>query len=266
MDLRLQGQVALVTGGAKGIGEAVVRLFCQEGAHAVVADQDASAGERLAREMTSAGSRTLFVPAELSREADCERVVSETLQVFGRLDVLVNNAGVNDSIGLDHAPEEFLESIRRNLLHVFSVTHYAAPALKNARGAVVNISSKVAVTGQGNTSGYAAAKGGIHALTREWALALAPSGVRVNCVVPAECATPQYENWFRSLPDAAGTKAAIERMVPLEHRLTAPDEVAAAVVFLASPRSSHTTGQILFVDGGYTHLDRAFGHRHEKWG
>jgi NAD(P)-dependent dehydrogenase (short-subunit alcohol dehydrogenase family) len=158
-----------------------------------------------------------------------------------------------------------MASLRRNLSHVFAVTHFAEAALKGSQGAIVNISSKVSVTGQGATSGYAAAKGGINSLTREWALAFAPHGVRVNCVVPAECATPQYENWFRTLPDPEGTRTAIARLIPLGRRMTAPEEVAAMVVFLASPRSSHTTGQIIFVDGGYTHLDRASHHGHSKW-
>jgi L-fucose dehydrogenase len=266
MDLRLHGKVALITGGAAGIGEAVVRLFCAEGSKAVIADKNVPAGERLARELENGGASVFFIPADLTRETDCERAVRETIRVFGKLDVLVNNAGVNDSVGLDHSPAEFLESLRRNLFHVFAVTHFAAESLKSVRGAVINISSKVAVTGQGHTSGYAAAKGGVNALTREWAIALAPFGVRVNCVVPAECLTPQYENWFRSQPDPTAAQAGIENLIPLGKRMTAPEEIAASVVFLASERSSHTTGQILFVDGGYSHLDRAFSHAGGKWG
>ena len=121
----------------------------------------------------------------------------------------------------------------------------------------MNVGSKVAVTGQGRTSGYAAAKGGILALTREWALALACHGVRVNCVVPAECDTPLYERWFDAQPDPARARQAVQRLVPLGKRLTTPREVAAAIVFLACGRASHITGQIVYVDGGYTHLDRA---------
>ena len=266
MELNLTNQVALVSGGASGIGEATVRLLVAEGARVAIVDRNAERGEALARELNTIGSaKVLFVRADLTEEADCARAVSDTVAAFGRLDVLVNNAGVNDSIGLEQAPEKFMASLRLNLFHVFALTHFAAAHLKTARGAVINVSSKVSVTGQGTTSGYAAAKGGVNALTREWAVAFAPHGVRVNCVVPAECATPQYENWFTTLPDPAATRAAIERLIPLGQRLTTAAEMAAAIVFLASPRSAHTTGQLLFVDGGYTHLDRAASHAHQKW-
>jgi NAD(P)-dependent dehydrogenase (short-subunit alcohol dehydrogenase family) len=174
---------------------------------------------------------------------------------------VVNNAGVNDTVALEAAPEEFLASLQRNLFHVFAITHFAAPHLRAARGAIVNVSSKVAETGQGRTSGYAAAKGGVNALTREWAVALAADGVRVNAVIPAECLTPLYERWLATLPDGAARRKAIEQLVPLGARFTTAEEIAAAIAFLASPRSGHTTGQLLHVDGGYTHLDRAFNAR-----
>jgi NAD(P)-dependent dehydrogenase (short-subunit alcohol dehydrogenase family) len=266
MNLGLQDKVALVTGGASGIGEAIVRLLAEESSRTVIVDRDHEKGERLAAELSASGRQTRFVKAELSEEKACRDCVEIALSQFGRLDVLINNAGVNDSVGLEKSPREFMSSLGRNLFHVFAVTHFAETALKASRGAIVNLSSKVSFTGQGATSGYAAAKGGINALTREWALALAPFGVRANCVVPAECATPQYEKWLRALPDPEGTRAAIEGLVPLERRMTRTEEVAAMVVFLASPRSSHTTGQIIFVDGGYTHLGRASSHPHSKWG
>ena len=105
----------------------------------------------------------------------------------------------------------------------------------------------------------------MNALTREWAIAVASDNVLVNCVVPAECITPQYQKWFDSLNDPEATRKGIEHLVPLGERMTTPEELADMIVFLASPRSSHTTGQIIFVDGGYTHLDRAVSADHTKW-
>ncbi|HWN94602.1 MAG TPA: SDR family oxidoreductase [Methylomirabilota bacterium] len=257
MDLGLKNKVVLVTGGASGIGAAAVRLLAGEGARVAFADRtdDSREGGEMAR----------FISADLTREADCQRCVAETLREFGGLDILINNAGVNDAVGLEQPPAAFMGSLQKNLFHVFAVTHFALSALKQARGSIVNVSSKVAVTGQGNTSGYAAAKGGVNALTREWAAALAPEGVRVNAVVPAECDTPQYQRWFESQPNPAEARTAIEKLLPLGQRMTTPEEIAAAIVFLASPRSSHTTGQIVFVDGGYTHLDRALTQSRHEW-
>lgn len=266
MDLGLQNKVALVTGGASGIGAAVVRMLVSEGARVAFVDQNENAGIKLLDDFSASEHKPRYIKADLTGEADCWRCVVEALDAFpSGLDILINNAGVNDSVGLEGSPDEFMSSLQRNLFHVFAVTHFAADALKRSRGVVINVSSKVAVTGQGHTSGYAAAKGGVNALSREWAAALAPHGVRVNCVVPAECDTPQYQKWFETQPDPAEAKLQIEKLIPLGQRMTTPDEIAAAIVFLASPRSAHTTGQLLFIDGGYTHLDRALTQSRHEW-
>jgi NAD(P)-dependent dehydrogenase (short-subunit alcohol dehydrogenase family) len=137
------------------------------------------------------------------------------------------------------------------------MAHHALPALKESRGSIVNIGSKVAETGQGGTSGYAAANGGRNALTREWAVELIRHGIRVNAVIVAESYTPLYEKWIRTLPDAEEALKRITDRIPLGRRMTLPEEIADTVVFLLSERSSHTTGQLIHVDGGYVHLDRA---------
>jgi NAD(P)-dependent dehydrogenase (short-subunit alcohol dehydrogenase family) len=266
MDLGLREKVALISGGASGIGEATVRLLVAEGMRVAFADLDAKGGISLASELQAAGCPVLFCEGDLIGEAACRAAVDAPLQTWGRLDLLVNNAGVNDGVGLERSPADFLSSLRLNLFPAYALTHFARVALCQAQGAIVNVSSKVSVTGQGQTSGYAAAKGGLNALTREWAVGLASHNVRVNCVVPAECDTPQYERWFQSLPDPAGARTAIESLVPLERRLTRPQEVAAAIAFLASSAAAHITGELIFVDGGYTHLDRAVSHSHQKWG
>ena len=185
--------------------------------------------------------------------------------MFGEVDVLVNNAGFNDGLGLETSPEDFMTSVQNNLLHVYAMTHYSLPQLRKGPGSILNLGSKVSVTGQGKTSAYAAAKGAISSLTREWAVALAPEKVRVNCVIPAECITDQYEQFFQTQTNPDAAKKAIADIVPFEQRLTTPEEIAQTIVFLASDRSSHTTGQLVFVDGGYTHFDRSVGHDHNKW-
>ena len=158
---------------------------------------------------------------------------------------------------LDAGREAFIGSLERNLIHYYVMAHYTVPHLKTSRGAIVNISSKTAITGQGNTSGYCASKGAQLALTREWAAALRDDGVRVNAVIPAEVMTPLYERWISSFDEPEKKLAAITDKIPLGKRMTTTEEIAAMVVFLLSAQSSHTTGQWVFVDGGYTHLDRA---------
>jgi L-fucose dehydrogenase len=258
MDLDLKDRAVLVTGGAKGIGEAVTRALAAEGAFPVVADRDREAAEALRDELRAAGSSCALVIADLVEPGACRRVVDEALAATGHLDAVVNNAGVNDRVSLSEGTaDEFVTSLRRSLVHYFEVAHWALPALRETRGAIVNIASKVGVTGQGGTSGYAASKGGILALTREWAVELVGSGIRVNTVVPGDVMTPLYRQWLDTFPDPAEKLDGIVRNIPLERRMTAPEEIAATVVFLLSPRSGHTTGQHLFVDGGYVHLDRA---------
>lgn len=258
MDLELKDRTVLVTGGAKGIGEAITRALAAEGAVPVIVDRDREAGESLCTELRASGAGCHLVVADLMEAGACERAVKETLAATGGLDALVNNAGVNDRVSLEHGTaEDFVTSLRRSLVHYFEIAHYALPALKEARGAIVNIASKVGVTGQGGTSGYAASKGGILALTREWAVELVGSGIRVNTVIPGDVMTPLYRQWLDTFSDPAEKLDGIVSNIPLERRMTAPEEIAASVLFLLSPRAGHTTGQHLFVDGGYVHLDRA---------
>jgi len=258
MDLQLKGKVVLITGGAKGIGAAIARQCARELALVVIADRDAEAGDKLSDELADAGLTFGFRCTELTEPQECKALVEWTLEKFRRIDCLVNNAGINDGVGLaSGSPEKFVASLERNLLHIYNITHHALPALKESRGSIVNISSKTAVTGQGKTSGYVAAKAAILGLTREWAVELLPDGIRVNAVLPAEVMTPLYESWLAKFPDPREALARIESKIPLGHRMTTAEEIAATVVFLLSEKSSHTTGQHLFVDGGYVHLDRA---------
>lgn len=259
MDLHLKNKVVIVTGGSSGIGEAIVKAFLAEGAIPVIIGRDGEKGKNLESALNATGAKALFIQADLIEEKSCKNVIEETMATFGKIDCLVNNAGVNDGIGLDKSPVEFMKSIQKNLFHYFTMAHYALPYLKTTKGTIINIGSKVANTGQGGTSGYAASKGGIQALTREWAVSLLEEGIRVNEVVPAEVWTPLYESWINTFPDPQSKIQEITRRIPLGKRFTTSEEIADAVVFLASEKASHITGQYIFVDGGYTHMDRAIG-------
>jgi len=256
MDLQLQDKVAVVTGGSKGIGLGIVRSLIAEGVKVVNVNRSDAEGRALEAEYAALGKDCLFVQGDLTDTDACRYAVEQTLERFGRIDILVNNAGVNDGAGLDAGPAAFVASLQKNLIHYYAMAHYALDALKQSKGCIINIGSKVCETGQGGTSGYAASKGGINGLTREWAVELAPYGVRVNCVLPAETWTPLYEKCLAAMPDPVAARTEIERLIPLGQRFTTIEELADMAVFLASPRSSHTTGQIMFVDGGYTHFDR----------
>ena len=258
MDLQLKRKVVLVSGGAKGIGAAIVRACAAEGAIPVFLDRDTEAGQKLEAELRASGADTAFIPGEITARQTCPQAVEETLRRFSRLDALVNNVGANDNVGLERGTtEQFVASLELNLVHYYSMAHHTLPALKETRGSIVNISSKTAVTGQGGTSGYVAAKAAILGLTREWAAELLSTGIRVNAVVPAEVATPLYQQWLSTFPNPEEKLARIISKIPLGKRMTKPEEIADMVVFLISARASHITGQHIFVDAGYAHLDRA---------
>lgn len=256
MDLGLTGKVVIVTGGASGIGAAISESLANEGAIPVILARSAPDAAWMSA-LTAKSPKACLIQTELNEDAQCERAIAQVMSDFGRIDGLVNNAGANDSVGLDAGPDAFRVSIERNLTHYYTLAHLCVPHLRETTGAIVNISSKTAVTGQGNTSGYAAAKGAQLALTREWAVALAPDGIRVNAVIPAEAMTPLYARWLETFDDPDAAISKITERIPLGHRMTEPKELADQVVFLLSSRSSHTTGQWCFVDGGYTHFDRA---------
>nr|WP_293845893.1 SDR family oxidoreductase [uncultured Arsenicibacter sp.] len=258
MNLNLQDKIIIVTGGAKGIGEGISIALAAEGAIPVIVGRNAADNQVAVDKIVAAGGKAFAIEAELTQPDACKKAVDETLAQFGRIDGLVNNAGVNDGVGLENGSyEAFMASLHKNVVHYYLMAHYALPALKESKGSIVNVGSKVAETGQGNTSAYAAANGGRNALTREWAVELLPYGIRVNALIVAECWTPLYANWIKTLPDPDEKLKDIVSKIPLEKRMTTAEEIANMIVFLLSDKSSHTTGQLIHVDGGYTHLDRS---------
>ncbi len=258
MDLNLKNKVVIVTGGSKGIGLGITEALLKEGAIPVIISRNRASVEDVINKILSEGKEAHYAIAELTDPQQCKRAVEIAIEKYGRIDGVVNNAGVNDGVSLEHGNyEDFIESLKRNLVHYYLIVHHALPELKKSKGAIVNIGSKTSLTGQGGTSGYAAANGGRNALTREWAVELLPYNIRVNALIVAECYTPLYEKWIKTFDNPEERLKQITDTIPLENRMTTAEEIADMVVFLLSEKSSHTTGQLIFVDGGYTHLDRA---------
>lgn len=256
MNLRIKNKVFVVTGGGAGIGGAISLRLLEEGASVAIFGRSLLTQE-FESKLTSYEGRFSFHQLDLQDETACQTQIEIVAEKYGRIDGLVNNAGVNDNVGLEDSIEAFKQSLDKNLIHYFVMAHYCIPYLKLNKGSILNIGSKVAVTGQGHTSGYAASNGGRLALTREWAAQYRNDGIRVNAVLPAEVMTPLYKRWIDSFENPQEKLEQISQNIPLGHRMTTVEEIADTAVFLLSDLSSHTTGQLLFVDGGYTHLDRA---------
>lgn len=258
MNLELTDKVIIVSGGAKGIGEGITTVLAQEGAIPVILGRSAEDNELLVQKLQSMGCKAAAFTIELTDPVACAQVVENVAKQFGRIDGLVNNAGVNDGVGLENGDyNAFVSSLHKNLIHYYLLAHHALPYLKKSKGSILNITSKTAETGQGGTSAYAASNGGRNALTREWAVELLKYGIRVNAVVVAECYTPLYEKWIQTFENPAEKLQKIVDKIPFENRFTTKEEIAQMVAFLISEKSSHTTGQLIYVDGGYVHLDRA---------
>ena len=258
MNLNLNDKIIIVTGGAKGIGLGICKVLAAEGAIPVIVGRADADNQIAVKEIEAEGGKALSVVAELTNPEACKNAVDQIIKMCGRIDGLINNAGVNDGVGLESGDyEKFVASIHKNLIHYYLMAQHALPELKKTKGAIVNIGSKTADTGQGNTSAYAASNGGRNALTREWAVELLKYGIRVNSVIVAECYTPLYDTWIKTLENPEQKLKEITANIPLENRMTTAEEIANMVVFLLSDKSSHTTGQLIYVDGGYTHLDRS---------
>ncbi|KUJ61053.1 short-chain dehydrogenase [Flavobacteriaceae bacterium CRH] len=259
MDLNLKNKIIVVSGSAGkqgSIGETILNRIADEGAIPVIIDRN-ERGNTYAAAFQKRGIDSLFVETDVTDPVEIENAVKKIVEKYGRIDTVINNVGVNDGAGLDSSYEEFMNSLKLNVVSYFLMVKYALPYLKESKGNILNIGSKVALTGQGGTSGYAAAKGGVLGLTREWAVDLIQYGIRSNAIIIAESYTPAYEDWIKTLQDGETVLKKINKSIPFEGRMTKTEEIADTVLFIISDRSSHTTGQFIFVDGGYVHLDRA---------
>jgi L-fucose dehydrogenase len=259
MDLGLKGKVVVITGaaGLKGsIGETILQQLAEEGAIPAVIDRN-DRGFAYVEELQKKGIDALFCKTDVTNPEQVESAVQTISKKYGRIDVVINNVGVNDGVGLDASYEDFMWSLKLNMVSYFLVVKHALPLLKESKGNILNIGSKVGLTGQGGTSGYAASKGGVLGLTREWAVDLIKYNIRSNAIIIAESWTPAYDAWIKTLENGEEKLKSIVKKIPFENRMTTPAEIADQCLFTISNKSSHTTGQFITVDGGYVNLDRS---------
>ena len=257
MDLGLKDKVVIVTGGTKGIGSGIVRSMAAEEAIVICVNRPGPEGPAMEKELKEKGQRMEYVAAELTDVSQCKMVIDHTLEKYGRIDIIINNAGGNNQMALaDTDPDTFMRGLRDNLVHYYALVHYAHDELIKNQGSIVNIGSHVAITGQGKTSAYVAAKGAINGLTREWAAYFCDKGVRVNCMIPGSVWTNSYVKWAANFPDPAERRRQAEQSIPFGKRMTTIEEFADMVVYVASPRAGHLTGELIINDGGYCRLDR----------
>ena len=256
MELGLQEKVIIITGGGSGIGASVADKLSLIGATPVIIDKS-KPDDTFYEIIKKRCPRAIWKILDLCDDQECKHAVEDILTKLSRIDGLVNNAGINDAVGISAGPNEFRKSLDRNLVHYYTMANLCIKELIKTKGAIVNVSSKVVLTGQSGTSAYAAAKGGILALTREWATEHSNRGLRVNAVIPGEVMTPMYEKWLEGFKTPDEKLKQINSRIPLEKRMTKVEELAMPIVFLLSQWAGHITGQFLVVDGGYSHLDRA---------
>ena len=244
------GQVAVITGGAKGIGRGCARVLAASGASVALLDIDEHAASATLRQLEAQGAKAAYFKTDVSQSADVEAAMRGILNAFGRIDILINNAGAHDGKGIQEADEaDWDRIINTNLKSIFLVSKAALPSLKESGGNIVNMASMVGLVGQGQSGAYSASKGGIVALTKNMALDLAPYGIRVNCICPGWVETPLVDPWFALQPDEAEARQYVDSIHPLG-RIADADEIGRVALFLASDLASFITGVAIEVDGG----------------
>jgi meso-butanediol dehydrogenase/(S,S)-butanediol dehydrogenase/diacetyl reductase len=249
--MRLKDKVCIITGGGSGIGRASALLFARDGARLAVADKRLQAAEAVASECTGEGAQALPVEVDVARAIDVQRMVAATVAAFGRLDVLVNNAGYGIAGSVVETDEQAWDDLMAvNVRGVFLCCKYAIPVMKaNGGGAIVNTASVVAAVGIRDRAAYCASKGAVAALTRAVAIDHVGDGIRCNAVAPGTVDTPYFDRILKTSADPAAVRKKLETR-QLLGRLGTPEEIAAAILFLAGDESRFATGSILTIDGG----------------
>jgi NAD(P)-dependent dehydrogenase (short-subunit alcohol dehydrogenase family) len=245
-------RTVLITGAAKGIGLATAKQFAKAGAAVALVDRDRQAVADAAAEIEREGGRSVAIAVDVANAAEVARAVERSVSTFGSLDVLVNNAGIHFARAIDeYTDEEWDRIFAVNLKGPFHVVRAALPALRQSKGTIVFVASMTALVGQDRGAAYVASKGALVSLTKALAIELAPDGIRVNCVCPAGVDTPLMREWAATLPNPAEVLRG-QASMHLTNRLASPDEIASAILFLASPAASFITGIALPVEGGAT--------------
>jgi NAD(P)-dependent dehydrogenase (short-subunit alcohol dehydrogenase family) len=257
MNQRLTDKVAIVTGGAAGIGEATTLLFAEEGASVVIGDIDQTNGERVVEHVKKQGGKAIFVLTDISKERDSQTICTEALREFGRIDILVNNAATFVLKGLEATVEDWQKSLSVNVIGGSLMSRFASEAMKKndggkGKGAIVNLGSISAFIAQPNFVAYSSTKAAMVQMTRNIAMDLAPFNIRVNCVCPGTILTQASEGHCKQLGISLEQFKAEEGAKHLLNRVGYPREVAYAILFLASDEASFITGAYLMVDGGLT--------------
>ncbi len=249
----LDNKTAIVTGGASGIGKATALLFAQEGACVAVLDINAQQGAEVVEEIVAAGGKAIFIRCNVTSADDCHGAVEKTIETFGRIDILFNNAGITrraDVIGTSEAEWDLVMAV--NVKSIFLMSKYAIPYMIQAGGgSIINTSSGWGLKGGGNAVSYCASKGAVTNMTRAMAIDHGKDNIRVNAVCPGDTDTPMLHNEASQLGEDDGKFMAEAAIRPL-NRYAQPLEIAQAVLFLASEASSYVTGSALVVDGGGT--------------
>ncbi len=251
--MRFEGKVAVVTGAASGIGHATAVAFGREGASVVIVDIDEKLGEQAATEIRRHGGEIIVLPADIADEAAVKKMIDEVVNRWRHLDILVNNAGIYYQGDVSNTSLETWNKVMGvNLTGAFLCTKYAVEAMtKSGPGVVINVASEAGLVGIKGQVVYNVSKGGMIALTRSCAVDLAGLGIRVNCVCPGTTATPLVHAAVHRAHDPIAARRALEQVRPL-NRLGTPEEIASAILYLASDEAGYATGAILSVDGGYT--------------
>jgi NAD(P)-dependent dehydrogenase (short-subunit alcohol dehydrogenase family) len=251
--MRFKGKVAIITGGSSGIGRAAALAFAREGAAVAIVSVDREQGEAVAGEIQAQGGDGLAILTDVAREAEVQAMVKTVAGRWGRLDVLVNNAGIYYQADVEDTPAEVWDRVLAvNLSGAFLCTKYAVPVMaRGGGGVVINVASEAGLVGIQGQVAYNVSKGGMLALTRSCAVDLAGRGIRVNCVCPGTTDTPLVQAAVNRTTDPAAARRALEANRPL-NRLGKPEEIAAAILYLAGDEAGYATGAILSVDGGYT--------------